>query len=103
MKLSVLSAQYVKVPVASVLDGQPYDPTGDSVFMAFPPVNQDPVTWYPAVWEQAVTGGIITNLADCLVGTGGVVLAIGTYLPWVKVVDNPETPILPAADTLVIF
>lgn len=97
------STEYILVPITSQVLGQPYDPTGDTVAMAFLPSGQDPQDSdaHPAIWEtwpgSAPMSGAeppypSTFYASCLVGpaNGGVVLAPGRYRVWVRVGDNPE-------------
>lgn len=80
------SLEYVRVPVAA--DG--LDLTVDTVEMAFTtgaaPTNPD---WQTAGWDD--------GSARVLVGPGGTIeLAHGTWQIWVRVVDNPEVPVLRA-------
>lgn len=90
--ISSLSTVYVQVPVQAVVDGLPYDPTGDTVQMAFPANSANPVTWYAASWTIGPGSG--SYLAQCLVGpSSGVDLATGTYGVWVQITDNPEIPV----------
>lgn len=94
--VSSLSTEYVQVPIQAVVNGAPYDPTGDPVFMAFVPVgiSNYPVSWFGGSWSTTVQGNF---LAQCLVGpgAGGVVLAPGFYTVWVKITDSPEVPVKP--------
>ena len=108
MRMSVGSLDDVRVPVFSVQNGQPYNPTADTVEMAFPAVNNTTTstfTWNAATWETSISGGITTYFAVCLVGTGdgGVALPVGRYQPWVQVHDNPTVPVMPASDILTIY
>lgn len=98
---SVVSTQYVQVQVTAIRDGEAYDPTGDAVAMAFvpitsPPSSPDPTSmeWNTATWE---TDPGPVYWAQALVGpaNGGVALAIGSYVCWVQVTDDPEVPALP--------
>lgn len=94
--MSALSTQYVQTPVRAFQQGQPYNPTGDAVVMAFiagfgEPGNTD---WKTAswAWTTAINGYYI---AQCLVGPGGTItLAQGTYAVWIKITDNPEIPVI---------
>lgn len=92
--ISSLSTVYVQVPVAAVVNGVAYNPTGDTVQMAFPANSANPATWYPASWTDGPGSG--AYLAQCLVGpgSGGVDLATGTYGIWVQITDNPEIPVI---------
>lgn len=94
MQLSVLSTEYVRVPIAATSSGATVDPTGDTVQMAFPVHGVDPVNadWKAASWETDATITPHAYYARCLVGPSQVVLAAGTYDVWVKVTDNPEIP-----------
>lgn len=93
MEQSVLSTEYVKVPVSALVAGVFINPTADVVQMAFPVLNVDPVSgdWKAAIWE---TLDASTYLACCLVGpaAGTIVLVKGAYDVWVKVADTPEVP-----------
>jgi hypothetical protein len=95
LNLFAASLQYVKVPVSATVNGVAYDPTSDTVQIAFTPVARDPdsADWLTASWE---TDGS-SYFARVLVGPGGSVqLAAGTFAVWVKVVDDPEVPVLQA-------
>lgn len=95
--ISSLSTEYVQVPVQAIVNGAPYNPTSDTVQMAFVPVSSSnyPVSWFTGSWSTTVQGNF---LAQCLVGplNGGVILAPGTYTVWVKIIDSPEVPAKPA-------
>lgn len=93
------------VPVTSLIElpakitsttilGAAHDPTGDVVQMGFTADDStEPTTWYSASWAGALGGN--DYVATCLVGPGGTVqLPLGTYVQWVKVVDNPEIPVM---------
>jgi hypothetical protein len=95
MIIASSSTIYVNVPVQATVAGQPYNPTADTVQMAFVAGPAQPVTFYAGNWVTTVQG---TYIARCLVGpaNSGVVLAPGLYACWVKVTDSPEVPVLPA-------
>lgn len=108
ISISHLSLQYVNVPVkALTLSGAAYNPTADTVVMAFmPQATQSPqlADWQTAIW--ATRSGDILNpyAACCLVGPGGTItLGIGTYIIYVKISDNPEIPVLQAPLQLEIY
>src|SRR2546426_11876775 len=94
LTISTASCEYVKVPVAAAIAGQPYNPTNDLVRMAFRPDDKDPIStdWVNAVWETSTGGGSQTYAAMALLGPGGAIqLEAGvTYRVWVRVVDSPE-------------
>lgn len=91
---------YVKVPIAATKNGGTADPTADAVQMAFPSIDEDPVTWYPGSWESVGT----KHYARCLVGPGGAVaLAKGFYDVYARIQDDPETPVVEATDTLQVY
>ena len=106
--VSHLSLQYVSVPVsAKTLDGAAYNPTGDTVQMAFMPqatqVPQDS-DWQAAVWSTVSRNVLFPYAANCLIGPGGTIeLGIGTYVIYAKITDNPEVPVLQAPMQLEIF
>lgn len=87
--------EYVRVAVCATKAGVNYDPTGDNVAFAVcaaedaehPP---DLTTWYTGQWET-VSG---VHYALLLVNeTNGWAPLHGDYALFVKVSDNPETPI----------
>jgi len=87
------SREYVPVPVSAMVAGVPYDPTGDTVQMAFVAGFGEPASgdWKAAVWDSAGGG---RYFAQCLIGPGGtVVLAPGVWNVWVKITDSPEVPV----------
>lgn len=98
--LSHLSTEYVLIPVAVTKSGVVYDPTADTVQMAFMPTpTQVPITadWQVASWDTDSTNILYPYTAKCLVGPAGVIsLGTGTYVIYLKITDNPEVPVLPA-------
>lgn len=104
-RVSSLSLEYVTVPVEAEKLGEQYDPTLDVVQMAFTAVGSDPVPgdWKAAIWETEEQPPIVRYRASCLVGPGGAaVLSKGVYAVWVKIADNPESPIM-RAGTLQVY
>lgn len=95
LNISTASLQYVPVQVTALKEGLPYNPTSDTVQMAFSlgvatatPAN---LTFNPAIWDTASNA----YYALCLVGPGGSIsLASGIWTVWVQVSDNPEIPVL---------
>lgn len=94
-----LSTEYVKVPVSGTVNGAAVDVSADPVFMAIlTDLTAEPTAddWKSATWEAAGTGYV----ACLLVGPDGGSLDFSTATStvdahvWVKVADNPETPIL---------
>lgn len=73
------------------------NPTGDTVQMAFVAAGTLPGggDWNNADW-QTPDPGDRTFTARCMIGPGAVELAPGIYHVFVKVTDNPETPVIPA-------
>lgn len=99
---SVLSTRYCQVRVlATNTDGTPYNPTGDTVKMAFMPKPPDNVPgtgdWHIGSWAVIGNGAYF---AQTLVGpaNGGVPLTEGVYTVWVQVEDNPEIPTEPVGE-----
>lgn len=94
VQLSVLSTEYIGVPVTvSTLNG-PADPTGDVVQFAFLPVGQEPQvsSWTAGSWADGQLNG--QYAAQILVGpAGAVTLPEDTYVIWLKIADTPETPV----------
>jgi hypothetical protein len=92
---SVLSLKYVAVPVFAKASGLAVNPTTDTVQMAFPAPDVDPVSgdWKTASWETDASATPTVYYARCLVGPGGTVaLALGTFDIWIKITDSPEIP-----------
>lgn len=98
---SAASTQFIQVQVRAMIAGTAYDPTADTVAMAFipepatatPPLNPQPSDWHPAEWQ---TDPGPSYWAACLVGpaNGGVSLTQGIYQTWVMVTDDPAVPVL---------
>jgi hypothetical protein len=105
LALSSQSTMYVKTRVTATVNGVAYNPTADVVGFAFLPVRTPPTsttTFYPGSWETSNS----VYYARCLVGpnvstAAGWPSQVGTWTVWVKIVDNPETPIL-SVDTLIV-
>ncbi len=98
--VSDLSAEFIKARVRATVGGvNPYNPTGDVVEYACvareaEPGNSD---WVTGQWETEtiVTPNGITAIYRILmlIGAGGKVLVRGNYDVYVKIFDNPETPV----------
>jgi hypothetical protein len=92
IRRSVLTTEYIKVPVTALQDGSPATVSGDVAWLAFPIHGSDPVDgdWQVASWET--DAGQVFLI--CLVGPGHTfTLPVGRYDIWVKVADNPEIPV----------
>jgi len=101
-RISELSLIYVKVQVTATKAGATYNPTSDTVQIAFIGDSLEPASgdWKSALWETI--GSLY--YAKILVGPGGTVtLAPGTYDPWVKITDNPEIPVMKSPGTLIVY
>jgi hypothetical protein len=103
LTISSLSLEYIRVKITAFKIGAPINPTGDTVQFAFTAVDVNPVSWVSGSWETVTdAGGNNTYFALCLVGPGGTAnLTSGTYSIWVKVADNPETPVMNVGNLLV--
>jgi hypothetical protein len=90
-----LSTEYVECSVRATnrATDLPISVSGDPVSMAFTAsgVKPAPTDWKAATWLSTTAG---SERAGVLVGpgTGGLVLAPGSYDWWVRVTDNPEVP-----------
>ena|SRR5215469_6472611 len=96
-----LSLQYFGVPVNTVtITGAAYNPTGNTVQMAFmPQATQPPGSsdWQTAIWGTNSANVLEPYTAFCLIGPGGTIqLGTGTYVVYVKVTSNPEIPVVAA-------
>ena len=91
------SRQYVQAQVAATVAGQPYNPSTDLVDFAFTTGSNRPDTWYTGSWDTRATNGTHTYWAQILIGPGssGPILAVGRYMVWIRITDNPEQPIIP--------
>lgn len=92
--IAAASTEYVAVNVTALntQGSLPVNPTGDNVYFAFmqqgTPQNSD---FHNAGWAL----GGPPYIAQILVGpANGVVLAQGKYTIWLKIVDNPEVPVI---------
>lgn len=105
LTLYAASLEYVRVPMAVEKSGAPYDPTADTVVMAFIAGPAAPTSgdWKTASWDTDASTYPPTYYAQCLVGPGGTVtLAAGTWTVWVKVTDSPEVPVKRAGQMKVV-
>lgn len=84
-------------------EGNPYDPTGDQVAIAYAPVTSPPTvfdadtaTWYAATFSTQAGNPAPTYWINFMPGplNGGVPLAAGAYIVKGKIIDNPAVPIL---------
>jgi hypothetical protein len=94
--LSSLSLEKVSVAITATAN-----PTGDTVQMAVALNYTNPTTWVSATW--VTVAGVY--YATVLIGPGSAIgtLPKGIYSVWVKITDNPEIPVLQAADTITII
>lgn len=99
------SLEYVRSAISAEKAGVAYDPTGDTVVMAFMagPAAPSSGDWKTASWDTAATTYPPTYRAQCLVGPGGTVtLTAGVYTVWVKITDSPEVPVKRAGQLKVV-
>jgi len=105
IRISALSTEPVRYAVSAVIGGASYDPTTDAVQYAFIPFGRSPTgpDWLTGTWTT-VTGPPVQYVAECLIGpvNGGIVLAPGMYVIWLKVTDSPSVPVRDVG-TLQIF
>jgi hypothetical protein len=96
VEISSASTQNIYVEVTAQIGDVIIVPTSDPVYMAFCANRVTPVpsNWNTASWTTSGT----SYYATCLVGSqnGGVNLATGTYVVWIKISDSPEIPVLSA-------
>lgn len=111
LRISSLSKEYVRIPVATLGDdGESADPTVNVVAIAFTAAEEtEPSSFNAATWETSElvdvdVGGIRIRTpykARILVGPGGLVLADGEYTAWVKVTAGSEIPVRAAGRVIV--
>lgn len=102
--ISSSSKEYVSVTVEAKKSGLVYNPTSDSVSLAFIPhrTGQTPTQpvsgdWKAASWDTDATQQDPVYTALCLIGPGSIPLVVldpGSYMVWVRVTDSPEVPAL---------
>lgn len=106
-RISVLSTEYVKVPVVARESGSIVDPTAEDVEMAFVDRDTEPAEadWRTAEWETDATVSPTRYIARCLVGPDGTgVVAAGSYRPWVRIGGPyPEVPVIEADGAIRFF
>lgn len=97
LRISSLTKEYVRVPVAAREGSDDVDPTATTVVMAFTLDGAEPSSWQTASWETDADTDPDTYYARCLIGPGGTItLTEGSYTVWVKVTDSPEIPVMRA-------
>ena len=91
--LSHLATEYVSYTVVAKKAGAVVDPTVDAVAFAFTQNDDAPTTWHTGSWDTYPDG---STVAKILIGpaNSGVALAVGQWIPWIRVIDSPEVPIV---------
>lgn len=92
------SVQYAAWPVV-VTDatGAVVNPTTDTVEIACQPVRATTaLDWHAATWVTDTATTPDSYSARVLLGQTPFLLAAGVYTAWIRITDNPETPILSA-------
>ncbi len=98
---SVLSTEWIRYAVAVDASNPNYDPTVTATVhfalrqAARPPGVGD---WSPGSWET-YPGPPVRHVARILIGPGGLPLARGEWVVWIRVTDGSEV-IVRALDTL---
>jgi len=94
MILASTAVEFVRVPFAGKVAGVPVNPTSGAVDLAFidPASVSEPAggDWKVGTWETDATQTPNLYYGRVLVGTGGTVLAAGTYGVWIRVTLAPE-------------
>ena len=95
------SSPYVQVEVIATLDGAAYDPTPDTVQLAFVPMPTsgaapDPTSgqWNAAAWETDPGSLYWASVLTGPAAGGGLDLAAGAYQVFVQVTDSPSVPVM---------
>ena len=95
---SQLTLEYYKVPVAATQAGVSVNPTASTVQFAFaatPTYVPQTGDWVAGSWETVSGNIIFPYSARCLVGPGGTINpGIGIYTVYLKIISNPEIPVL---------
>lgn len=104
LSISVLTTEYIRVPVGLFNAGEPIDPSSLAVLLAFPATDVAPVTWVTGSWEPDGPSSFATTSAGVRIplysartlvgpGSGGTPLVIGSYDIWAKILSSPEIPV----------
>ena len=103
MNISSLSQEIVPIPVTLIDGCTCADLTSATVEIAFvtPGTKPGPGDWHTGAWDTSC--GDCSPLAEILVGGSGVVLAVGTYQPWVRVTIAPEIAVEPSTGFVRIY
>ena len=96
--ISALATDTITWPVTATVNGVSYDPTGDTVRMAFTALTAQPAgtDWVTGTWGAGPLPGTWPPiwLAGCLIGPNGdASLTVGEYQVWVQVTDGTHTRI----------
>jgi hypothetical protein len=92
----------------SVIDdeGNSYDPTSDPVYVALgaitsPPTtfDADTATWYAATWSTQAGNPNPVYWINATFGplNGAIPAAVGSFICYGKITDNPDVPVKPLA------
>lgn len=95
-----MSREYLPVQIVAEKNGNTYNPTGDTVQIAVPVKNVEPVSgdWINGGWTTEGTN----YFARVVIGPGGdKVLTPGTYDVYVKITDSPEVPVIVAGKLII--
>ncbi len=101
--LSVLSTEYLRVPVYAKVAGKFVSLANATVHMAIigPAPTASPVTgdWFLGAWDYDST--LETYFAQSLIGPSGHSVTVGTHSVWLKVTLSPEA-VVRRVGTLVV-
>jgi len=100
--LAATSTEYIPANISANTGGMSFNPTSYTVQFAFIAGSTQPQSgdWHTGSWSSSNA----PYIAEILVGpaNGGLVLAAGSYVIWVKVISSPQVPVFPVG-TLVIY
>lgn len=97
LKLSVLTDEFIRIPVEAREGSAAVNPTALPVSFAFKPAGTpvDPTDFTTGAWETDGTA-YFARIRVGGVGTGATKeLTAGKYTVWLKIVDSSEQPIRP--------
>lgn len=99
--ISAASTIYVRATVnADDEQNLPRNPTGDTVEIGFSLTSAAPGSFMTAAWVTVTNASPVIYRARVLVPAG--TLVAGTYTMWLRITDNPETPVIPAGQIRVV-
>lgn len=102
-RIHVASTEYLRVPIASTVDGATVDITSDAVEVAVVASGTAlaEADWADGTWETDTVNSVDTYYARLLITAGD--FTEGWYRVYVRITDDPETPVVEATDMVEVY